>query len=159
MTRIDPIEASPEQWAGQSSWHADVRDCDYGAKRDGYAGTGVHFEPTVHHGFSARFNGVGAFARAPVGAIEQLVSDGHYRYASRSSQAGASRCYEHAVRDDWGTRAKKARAAEYNRYAEQAGNGMSITGLCTWGSLAGIARQCMSGGPYKPATRNGRRQI
>ena len=41
VTCLDPTEVSSEAWAGRSGRCADLRDCDYGAERDVYAGAGV----------------------------------------------------------------------------------------------------------------------
>jgi len=84
-------------------------------------------EHTVHHGLSARFDGVGAVHGTPaVGAIGQSVSDRHYGYAGRSGQAGAIWSYGCAVQDDRNIGAGTAGAAEYNRYIEAAGNTIPI---------------------------------
>jgi len=156
------MEVSSEAWAGQSGRCTDVRDRDYGAERDGYAGAGVHFEPTIRHGFSAGFDGVGAVVRAPVGTVGQLVSNRRYRYASRSDQAGTFGRYERATWDDWSTGARTATAAEYDRYAEAAGNAVSIdeggvAGPAGWtSSPAGAAsRQHVFGEHYELAICNG----
>jgi len=84
------------------------------------AGTGMHFEPTAHCGFSAGYNGDRAVARAPVGAVGQRESDGHYVYVSRTSKACTFGCSEHVACDDWDIGARATRASEYNQNSEAA---------------------------------------
>jgi len=110
------MEFSPEAWAGRSSWHAHLRDRGYGAKRDGHAGAGVHFELITHYGFNDGYSGDTAVTRAPVGAIEPRNYDGSYLYASWSSEAGAFERSKCIASKDWDTGARVTRAAEYNWY-------------------------------------------
>jgi len=128
------------------------------AEWSGYDGASAYFVHNVRDGFNAGFDGVGAPA---VGATGQSMSDGHYRYPSRSGHAGTTWHYASAIRDNWNTVARMAGVAEYNSYIKAAGNDApidmaGIAGPATRGSLAGAARQCMSDEHYEPAACNGR---
>ena len=54
------------------------------------------------------------------------LSDGHYKFAGRSSHAGATWHYEHAVWDDWNTGAETTRTALYVRYNDAAGYAVPV---------------------------------
>jgi len=49
---------------------------------------------------------------APVGTVRQCEYDGHFLYASRSSQAGTYELSERITHDDWDTGARVTTAAE-----------------------------------------------
>ena len=76
---VDPMEVFSEAWAGRSGRLADLRDHDYGAKRDGYAGAGMCFKPSAHYGFSTGYDGDRAVTRAPVSAVDYVSSMGTTR--------------------------------------------------------------------------------
>ena len=75
---------------------------------------GVCFEPTIHHGISARYDGGRTVTRAPVGATGQREFDGYYQYASQSRKADAFGHSEHVTHNNWdgGHGATATRAAE-----------------------------------------------
>jgi len=126
-TCIDPVGVYLEAWVSRSRRCTDVGDDIVRAKWSGYTATSVHFVHIVRDGLSARFDRIGAVLGSPVvGAIGQSMSNGRYRYASRSGQAGAIGRYECAVWDNWNTGAGTAGAAEHNRYVVVAGNAVPI---------------------------------
>jgi len=105
------MEVCPEAWTGPASRHTDFGGRGYEAVWDGFPGAGACLGPTAHNGLWAEFDGVEAIGRAPGGAMQHTVFDGHYWQNSQGDLSGTFQCYGPISCGGYGARPKMVEPA------------------------------------------------